>query len=118
MFVRLLKELSQFLIGVSLFDRFLVFDRGHDNRSIILLPTPLQKSPQNPGITADGVMGQAALSHGDNDIVDIVLCHISYQLVPIQMLSDRMPVLMVVLNGAFADSLCCLCGYEPWKEFV
>lgn len=30
-FVRLLKELSQFLIGVGLFDRFLVFDRGHDN---------------------------------------------------------------------------------------
>ena len=58
-----LKKRSQLLVSVSFFDSFNVLDRWHYDCCVVLFSTPLQISPQNSRVAADGVMSKAAVPH-------------------------------------------------------
>ena len=77
---------------------------------------PVQERAEYPQITADGVVRQPALTHGNDHIVQIFLCECGERGGEIQVLLEGMKMRIVVLNGLVADTFCGLRRDEAFKN--
>lgn len=112
----LLEQEHQFRVRVGFFHGFLVLVIRHLQLCIACFSCPVQERAEHAQITADGVVSQPALTHGNDHIVQILFCECGERGGEIQVLFEGMKMGIVVLNGFIADPFCGLRRNEAFKN--
>lgn len=112
----LLEQKHQFCVRVGFFHGFLVLVICHFQLCVACFSCPVQERAEHAQITADGVVRQPALPHGNDHIVQILFCQCDERGGEIQVLLEGMKMGIVVLNRLIADTFCGLRCDEAFKN--